>query len=137
MHLKNLSLLVDDYDRAIDWYVNRLGFELREDRQLNASKRWVRVAPPDGQTSLLLAKAATTQQQEAIGDQSGGRVFLFLEVNDFDESYADLKARGVEFVEKPRDEPYGKVAVFLDLYGNRWDLIETRNPDTACHAASV
>lgn len=123
--ITQLALLVHDYDEAIAWYCDRLGFELLEDTQLSETKRWVRVAPPGAAGAhLLLAKAKNDQQSAAVGDQSGGRVFLFLETDNFDRDYADWSAKGVEFIESPRAEDFGKVAVFRDLYGNLWDLIE-------------
>jgi len=118
------ALLVDDYDRAIAYYTEVLGFDLIEDTPLGAGKRWVRVRPSGaGETDLLLAKAATSEQSARVGDQTGGRVFLFLETDDFRRDYDAYKARGVDFVEQPRQEGYGTVVVFRDLYGNRWDLI--------------
>jgi catechol 2,3-dioxygenase-like lactoylglutathione lyase family enzyme len=119
------AVLVDDYDTAIAFYVGRLGFDLREDRRLSADKRWVVVAPNGGGGGgLLLARAATARQRVAIGEQSGGRVFLFLETDDFARDYQAYVASGVIFVEAPRHEQYGIVAVFEDPYGNRWDLIQ-------------
>lgn len=119
------TVVVRDYDEAIAFYVDRLGFEVRSDKQLSATKRWVVVAPcGSGQAGILLARAANDAQVHAIGDQAGGRVFLFLETDDFDRDHAAYLARGVRFAEQPRLEPYGRVAVFEDLYGNRWDLIE-------------
>ncbi len=124
MHLHALALVVRNYDEAIDWYTRVLGFELREDTPLGADKRWVRVAPPGAsETSFLLARAATPEQQSAIGRQAGGRVFLFLHTDDFARDHARMVALGVRFVEAPRQEAYGTVVVFEDLYGNRWDLI--------------
>jgi catechol 2,3-dioxygenase-like lactoylglutathione lyase family enzyme len=125
---QNLSLtaiIVSDYDEAIDFYVGKLGFELREDTKLTAEKRWVVVAPPGSAGGLLLARAVGGRQRSAIGNQSGGRVFLFLETDDFARDHAAYTARGVQFVEPPRLEPYGCVAVFEDIYGNQWDLIQT------------
>ena len=128
--LSALALLVRDYDEAIDFFVGTLGFELLEDTTLGAGKRWVRVRPsgmpPGTGTSLLLARAATPEQVDRIGDQTGGRVFLFLETDDFRRDYERLAGRGVRFIETPREEPYGKVVVFEDLYGNRWDLVQRR-----------
>lgn len=119
------SVLVDDYDTAIAFYVGQLGFGLCEDRRLSADKRWVVVAPAGGGGGgLLLARAATVRQHGAIGQQCGGRVFLFLETDDFARDYQGYLASGVTFVEAPRYEPYGIVAVFEDPYGNRWDLIQ-------------
>lgn len=122
-----VTVLVSDYDEAIAWYTGMLGFVLCEDTPLPDGKRWVRVAPP-GPTgaSLLLAQAATEAQRTRIGDQTGGRVALFLHTDDFARDYEAMATRGVRFVEPPRDEPYGTVAVFTDLYGNRWDLLELR-----------
>ncbi len=118
------ALLVDEYDTAIDFFVGKLGFELRDDTALTDGKRWVVVAPHGAASGLLLARAVGDRQCGAIGDQSGGRVFLFLETDDFARDHLAYTQRGVRFVEKPRHEPYGIVAVFEDLYGNRWDLIE-------------
>jgi len=118
------ALLVRDYDEAIDFYTDKLGFELREDTRLSSNKRWVVVAPPGSAAGLLLAKAAEDPQRALIGGQSGGRVFLFLETDDFARDHARYLANGVRFLEEPRAEAYGTVAVFEDLYGNRWDLIE-------------
>ena len=126
MRLDKFSLIIDDYDRAIDWFVNRLGFKLVEDTRLSESKRWVVVAPSGGGASILLAKASNDAQSERIGDQTGGRVFLFLETDDFDRDYEAMLAAGVEFTETPRSEDYGKVAVFLDCWGNKWDLVGRR-----------
>ena len=121
------ALLVADYDEAIGFYVGKCGFELREDTQMGAGKRWVVVAPPGGETGLLLAKASGEAQTARIGDQTGGRVGLFLETDDFARDHATMMAAGVRFLEAPRREPYGAVAVFEDLYGNRWDLIEPKS----------
>ncbi|MBE7212918.1 MAG: VOC family protein [Gluconacetobacter diazotrophicus] len=118
------TLLVEDYDDAIAFFVGGLGFELRHDAPLPAGKRWVVVAPPGGGCGLLLARASGERQRRAVGDQSGGRVFLFLETDDLARDHATYAERGVRFLEEPRREPYGTVAVFLDLYGNRWDLIQ-------------
>lgn len=120
-----LSLVIDDYDRAIAFFTEALGFVVLEDTRLSDAKRWVRVAPSAAAAfQLLLARAATEAQARAIGDQAGGRVFLFLETDDFARDYAAMRAKGVVFEEAPRQEPYGVVAVFRDLWGNRWDLIE-------------
>lgn len=125
-----MALLVDDYDRAIAYFTGVLGFALLEDTPLGAGKRWVRVAPPSGLGgALLLAKALGDRQRAAIGDQSGGRVFLFLQTDDFARDYARLRGGGVVFEEAPRHEPYGVVAVFRDLWGNRWDLVQHRVRD--------
>ena len=121
----HISLLVKDYDEAIDFYVNKLSFTLIEDTSLSDSKRWVLVQPPGSSgCCLLLAKAAHEQQTLAIGNQSGGRVFLFLETDNFEEAYTNMLANGISFVREPVVESYGTVAVFEDLYGNLWDLIE-------------
>ena len=119
-----VSLLVRDYDEALAFYVGKLGFERSEDVDMGGGKRWVRVTPKGGQTSLLLARAATDEQGARVGDQAGGRVWLFLETEDFARDHAAFIAAGVRFREQPRREPYGMVAVFDDLYGNAWDLIE-------------
>ncbi len=124
--IASLALLVADYDEAIDFYVGKLGFSLIEDTPLGNGKRWVRVAPREGGAALLLARADGPEQAEHIGDQTGGRVFLFLETDDFVRDHALFSDRGVRFLEEPRCEAYGTVAVFEDLYGNRWDLIEPR-----------
>jgi catechol 2,3-dioxygenase-like lactoylglutathione lyase family enzyme len=121
--LAHMALVVDDYDRAIGYYTQVLGFTLVHDEVLSETKRWVLVSPGDGSCQLLLAKAASTIQEQAIGNQSGGRVFLFLHTNTFDEDHARLLAHQVEIVRPPEVMPYGKVLVFKDLYGNLWDLI--------------
>ncbi|AKF05395.1 VOC family protein [Sandaracinus amylolyticus] len=122
-HLAHVAFLVDEYDRAIEWFTRSLGFVLVEDRDLGGGKRWVRVAPPGGGTELLLARATTDAQRATVGQQGGGRVTWFLHTDDFARDHAAFLARGVRFVEAPRHEPYGTVAVFEDLYGGRWDLI--------------
>jgi catechol 2,3-dioxygenase-like lactoylglutathione lyase family enzyme len=126
--LAHIALLVRDYDEAIDFYVGKLGFALIADEyQPEQDKRWVLIAPPGataGATSLLLARASTNEQARFIGDQAGGRVFLFLATDDFWRDYSAMTAKGIEFVREPTVADYGTVAVFLDLYGNRWDLIE-------------
>lgn len=128
-HLGLVSIVVDDYDRAIKHYVQDLGFSLISD-SVQEDKRWVVVAPPGTErerhaTHLLLAEASTDEQRARVGDQTGGRVAFFLHTDDFDMDHMALGQRGVEFEEAPREEPYGRVAVFRDLFGNRWDLIET------------
>ncbi|MBY0284649.1 MAG: VOC family protein [Sphingomonas sp.] len=127
-HLAHIALIVRDYDEALAFYVGQLGFTLVEDSAVpEQGKRWVVVRPPDaeaGATSILLARAASPEQAAAIGNQAGGRVFLFLETDDFARDHAAFTAAGVRFLEPPRHEVYGIVAVFEDLYGNRWDLIE-------------
>jgi catechol 2,3-dioxygenase-like lactoylglutathione lyase family enzyme len=119
-----IALVVRDYDEAIAYYVNTLGFSLIEDTRMSETKRWAVVAPGGDGARLLLAKAANPAQEASIGNQTGGRVFLFLYTPDFDATYARYRKAGVRFVESPRQESYGKVVVFEDLYGNRWDLIE-------------
>jgi catechol 2,3-dioxygenase-like lactoylglutathione lyase family enzyme len=119
-----VALVVRDYDESLAFYTGCLRFVVVEDRPLADGKRWVVVRPPGGGTSLLLARAATPEQAARVGDQTGGRVFLFLQTDDFWRDYRDFQARGVRFAEQPRQEEYGMVAVFLDLYGNRWDLIQ-------------
>lgn len=120
-----IALVVRDYDEAIAYYTDKLGFTLIADAP-QGEKRWVVVAPPGGGARLLLARAATPEQAARIGDQTGGRVFLFLHTDDFVRDHAMMLARGVTFLEAPRTEPYGTVAVFRDLYGNKWDLIEPK-----------
>jgi catechol 2,3-dioxygenase-like lactoylglutathione lyase family enzyme len=124
--LVQLALLVRDYDEAIAYYTTTLGFTLREDTPLGGGKRWVVLAPGNDGATLLLARAANERQQAQIGDQCGGRVFLFLHTDDFARDHREFSARGVKFVEAPRHEAFGTVAVFEDLYGNRWDLIEPK-----------
>jgi len=124
-HIASLALLVDDYDEAIAYYCGVLGFELIEDTDLGGEKRWVLVAPPGStETRLLLARAADDTQSARVGDQTGGRVFLLLVTDDFGRDHGAYVERGVRFVEEPRHEAYGSVAVFEDLYGNRWDLLQ-------------
>ena len=128
MHLERVSVIVDDYDEAIAFFVDALGFELVEDEPALTSKegrpkRWVMVRPPGGQTGVLLAQADGERQRAAVGDQFAGRVGLFLRVEDFDAQLERMRAAGVEFLEEPRDEPYGRVAIFRDVAGNRWDLL--------------
>ena len=148
MKLTHLTYLIRDYDEAIAWFTGVLGFTLVEDRDLGGGKRWVLVEPPfegraptlrgetdggrattsgGGGVRLLLAKAATPEQVAHIGHQGGGRVFLFLQTEDFASDHAAFAAEGVRFLEPPRQEAYGTVAVFEDLYGNRWDLIEPKS----------
>jgi catechol 2,3-dioxygenase-like lactoylglutathione lyase family enzyme len=123
-----VSLVVRDYDEAIAFYVGVLGFTLIEDSFIpEQNKRWVVVAPPGSAgTRLLLARASSGEQVTRIGNQTGGRVFLFLHTDDFARDYQSYKAKGVIFVREPREEPYGTVAVFQDLYGNLWDLLQPR-----------
>lgn len=125
--IAEVALLVRDYDEALAFYVGTLGFDKLEDTELGEGKRWVRVRPPGASgAALLLARAVTDEQRATVGQQAGGRVFLFLETDNFWRDYERLVARGVTFVRPPADEPYGTVAVFEDLYGNRFDLIEPR-----------
>lgn len=126
-HLAALALLVRDYDEAIAYYTGTLGFELIEDSDMGRGKRFVRVRPP-GSTgaAFLLAKATNADQETRIGNQTGGRVFLFLHTDDFERDHAAYKAKGVRFIEEPRRETYGTVVVFEDLYGNRWDLVQPK-----------
>lgn len=119
-----LSLLVPDYEAGIAFYVGRMGFDLLEDTDLGDGKRWVRVAPSGADTAFLLAKAIGAEQIAAIGHQGGGRVWLFLETDDFAADHARMIANDITFEEAPRHEPYGTVAVFRDPFGNRWDLIQ-------------
>jgi catechol 2,3-dioxygenase-like lactoylglutathione lyase family enzyme len=126
-HIGLVALVVRDYDEAIAFYVDAAGFELREDTRFPDGKRWVVVAPPGGgQTALLLAQADSPSEVARIGDQTGGRVGFFLNTPDFERDHARMEAAGVTFEEAPRHEPYGTVAVFRDLYGNRWDLIQPK-----------
>jgi catechol 2,3-dioxygenase-like lactoylglutathione lyase family enzyme len=125
--LAMVSVVVRDYDEAIGWYTEKLGFRLMQDVDLGDGKRWVTVAPGvHGGAHLLLARADGDEQRSRIGDQTGGRVAFFLETDDFHRDHEAMLARGVEFREEPRREAYGTVAVFADLYGNLWDLIEPR-----------
>ena len=123
MEFASTTIVVDEYDRAIDYYTNILGFTLTEDTVLSPDKRWVTVRPGTQGASILLAKAATGEQSSRIGNQTGGRVGFFLHTDTFDADYARMKAAGVLFIDLPRTEEYGKVIVFLDLYGNKWDFI--------------
>jgi purine-nucleoside phosphorylase/catechol 2,3-dioxygenase-like lactoylglutathione lyase family enzyme len=128
----HVALLVRDYDEAIDFFTRRLRFVLIEDTPVSESKRWVLVGPPDRSgTALLLARAATPEQESRVGNQTGGRVFLFLHTDDFWRAYHEMRSRGVAFAEEPRREAFGTVAVFFDLYGNRWDLVQSLNASTA------
>jgi catechol 2,3-dioxygenase-like lactoylglutathione lyase family enzyme len=126
-HLELVALIVDDYDEAIDWFVTKLQFELVEDSPASTNdgrpKRWVVVRPPGAQTGVLLARADGELQQAAVGQQFAGRVGLFLRVDDFEAAYARIAGAGVTFVTEPRTEAYGRFAVFIDLAGNRWDLL--------------
>jgi catechol 2,3-dioxygenase-like lactoylglutathione lyase family enzyme len=132
--LATISLVVRDYDEAIAYYTGALGFLLVEDSPRGPGKRWVVVAPPgadsrgtsEGKCRLLLAQAKNAEELAAVGNQTGGRVFLFLHTDDFHRDHRAFKARGVEFIEEPREESYGTVAVFRDLYGNKWDLLQLK-----------
>ena len=120
-----VAVVVRDYDEALAYFTTVLGFELIEDRPLDGEKRWGLIAPPGSQgTPLLLARAVTAEQASRVGNQTGGRVFLFLQTDNFWRDYRAMKERGVNFQEIPREEPYGTVAVFEDIYGNRWDLLQ-------------
>src|SRR3954454_1555438 len=128
MHLEHVALVVHDYDEAIEFFVGALGFELAEDSPAlttegGRQKRWVVVRPPGARTGILLARADGEEQAAAVGRQFAGRVGAFLRVDDFDAAYDQIRGAGVEFVSEPRAEPYGHVAVFLDIAGNRWDLL--------------
>ena len=125
----HVALVVRDYDEAIEFYTNKLHFTLLEDTyQPEQNKRWVVVSPPGSVgTTLLLARAANAEQEAFVGNQSGGRVFLFLNTDDFWRDYNEMVAKGIKFVREPKNEPYGIVAVFEDLYGNRWDLLQLNN----------
>ena len=127
MRLDKIAIIVDDYDQAIAFFTGALGFDLVEDSPSltndGRAKRWVVVRPPGGDTAILLAQADGERQAAAVGNQTAGRVGFFLEVDDFDAAYQRMTAAGVEFVTAPRTEPYGRVAVFIDIAGNRWDLL--------------
>ena len=126
-YLGHVTLVVRDYDEAVDFYTQKLNFSLVEDTPLGNRKRWVVVTPPgDNKTGLLLAKAVGEDQLSAVGNQSGGRVFMFLFTDDFERDYARMSQAGVTFLEAPRDEAYGRVAVFEDLYGNKFDLLQPK-----------
>jgi catechol 2,3-dioxygenase-like lactoylglutathione lyase family enzyme len=122
--LVHVAIVVDNYDKAIDHYTRQLGFTLTEDTRLSETKRWVLVTPPGSACSLLLAQAATEEQRQHIGNQTGGRVFLFLHTDNFDRDYARLLEHQIEIVREASIESHGKVAVFKDIFGNLWDLIE-------------
>ena len=120
-----IALVVENYDDAIEFYTNKLRFTLVEDTDLGGGKRWVQVSPPNSNgTNLLLAQASADEQKNAVGNQTGGRVFLFLKTNDFWRDYEFMRSKGVLFHEEPREEEYGTVVVFQDLYGNKWDLLQ-------------
>ena len=123
-----ISLLVHNYDEAIGFYVGKLGFTLVEDIDMSEGKRWVTVAPPgSGETRLLLAKAVAPEQESRVGNQTGGRVFLFLHTDNFQRDYEAMQSKEIHFLENPRHESYGTVVVFEDLYGNKWDLLEEKS----------
>ena len=123
--IAHIALVVDDYDDAINFYTEKLNFNLIEDTRLSDTKRWVLVGPPGAnECCLLLAKAADDKQRASIGNQTGGRVFLFLYTDDFNRDYTQMQERGIRFVRPPKEEAYGTVAVFEDLYGNMWDLLQ-------------
>jgi catechol 2,3-dioxygenase-like lactoylglutathione lyase family enzyme len=126
--LSQIAIVVRDYDDAIDFYVNKLGFVLLEDTRLSETKRWVRVQPPGGGCGLLLARGVGAEQESRIGNQTGGRVFLFLHTDDLDRDHKNLLAHHIRIVREPSVEDFGKVLVFADLYGNLWDLIQPANP---------
>ncbi|MBF03831.1 MAG: hypothetical protein CMP76_11095 [Flavobacterium sp.] len=124
-HIAHVTLVVKDYDEALAFYTKKLHFEVIQNSYISPEKRWVLVAPKNSKNCcLLLAKAANETQKQYIGNQTGGRVFLFLYTNTFWEDYQQMKANEIHFLEEPREEPYGTVVVFEDLYGNKWDLIE-------------
>ncbi len=130
--ISRFTLVVRDYDEAIEFYTQKLHFELLEDLAMSDTKRWVRIAPPgyqEGNCEILLAKAVGEEQEKSIGNQSGGRVFLFLYTDDFDRDYQNLLDNGISIFREKSVESYGKVAVFKDLYGNLWDLIEPAKSD--------
>jgi catechol 2,3-dioxygenase-like lactoylglutathione lyase family enzyme len=121
--ITSITLIVDDYDKAIEFYTQKLSFELLEDTVLSDTKRWVLVAPKGSECKILLAKAANPEQASRVGNQTGGRVFLFLHTDNFEQDFQDLLVHGVTIIRPPAKEPYGMVAVFADLYGNHWDMI--------------
>ena len=124
-HIAHISLVVSDYDEAVRFYTEKLNFKLLEDTPIENNKRWVTIAPPGAkECSLLLALAADKEQKASIGNQTGGRVFLFLFTDDFWRDYNEMQSKGISFVRPPAEHPYGIVAVFQDLYGNLWDLLE-------------
>jgi len=127
MYIGYVALLVREYDEAIAYFTQTLRFDLIEDTPLGGGKRWVLLAPPGSkETRLLLARASSPAQMARVGDQTGGRVFLFLHTDDFWRQFRDLQSRGVRFLDGPREEAYGTVAVFEDLYGNKWDLLQSK-----------
>ncbi len=130
----HIALLVKDYDEAIEFYTKKLNFELIEDTyQAEQDKRWVVVSPPGSLgTTILLARASKEEQVPFVGNQTGGRVFLFLNTDDFWRDYHDMKAKGIEFIREPKEADYGTVAVFSDLYGNLWDLLQLKEDHVIC-----
>ena len=127
-HLMHIALVVNDYDEAIKFYTEKLGFKLVEDSALSETKRWVLISPPGSNgCCLLLAKAVNDEQKSRIGNQTGGRVFLFMHTDNFKRDYNNLLANNIKIIREPSEEVYGTVAVFEDLYGNLWDLIEPKN----------
>jgi catechol 2,3-dioxygenase-like lactoylglutathione lyase family enzyme len=128
VHLHAFTIVVPDYDSGIAFYVGQLGFDLRSDADLGGGKRWVMVAPPGGQTTILLARASGPEQEAVIGNQTAGRVGFFLCTDNFTADHARMKAAGVAFDEEPRHESYGSVAVWRDPFGNRWDLLQLTSP---------
>ena len=131
--IAHVALVVDDYDEAIEFYVGKLNFILLEDAAQSETKRWVRVAPKGAEECcLLLAKAVGDEQSSRVGNQTGGRVFLFLKTDDFWRDYKDMQSKGINFVREPKTEDYGTVAVFADLYGNLWDLVEFEKQGGHC-----
>ncbi len=127
-HIAHISLVVEDYDDAINFYTQKIGFELIEDTKLSEEKRWVLVKPKGAtETAILLAKAANTEQKSRIGNQTGGRVFMFLYTDNFWRDYHLMVEKGVKFVREPKEEVYATVAFFADLYGNQWDLLEPKS----------
>lgn len=130
--IAQIALVVNDYDEAIQFYTQKLQFELLEDTKLSETKRWVVLSPPNSEgCCLLLAKASNEQQQKAVGNQTGGRVFLFLFTDDIHRDYKDMVNKGIEFVRPIVEEPYGTVTVFKDLYGNLWDFIQPNEKHSA------
>ena len=125
-HIAHIALVVEDYDAAIEFYTKKLNFDLIEDTPQSKTKRWVLVAPKGSECSILLAKAVNEEQKKSIGNQTGGRVFLFLHTDDFWRDYHKMLADGIKFVRPPKEENYGIVAVFEDLYGNLWDLLDPK-----------
>jgi len=132
--IAHIALVVNDYEDAINFYTKKLNFNLIEDTRLSDSKRWVLVAPPGAnECCLLLAKAADDKQRASVGNQTGGRVFLFLYTDDFNRDYTQMREKGIRFVRPPKEEMYGRVAVFEDLYGNLWDLLQPSDGNSVSH----